>query len=53
MNFRPCFHLIKSSSWRLDAGQREMVFFYTPPGTTRVLAKHLVLPRAEPEKPTR
>lgn len=34
--------LIKSSSWRLDANQREMVFFHTPPGTEQVVSKHIV-----------
>ena len=43
--------LIKSTSWRLDANQREMVFFHTPPGTGRVLAKHLLSTRPEPAKP--
>lgn len=43
--------LIKSTSWRLDADQREMVFFHTPPGTGRVLAKHLLSTRPEPAKP--
>lgn len=33
--------LIKATSWRLDAGQRELVFFHTPPGSELVRAKHL------------
>lgn len=34
--------LIKATSWRLDASQRELVFFHTPPGTQLVRTKHLV-----------
>lgn len=34
--------LIKSTSWRLDADQRELVFFYQPPGSATVLSKHLM-----------
>ena len=34
--------LIKSTSWRIDADQRELVFFYTPPGGEMVLTKHLM-----------
>ncbi|MCF7732490.1 MAG: hypothetical protein K9N23_12435 [Akkermansiaceae bacterium] len=38
--------LIKSTSWRIDADQRELVFFYTPPGVETVLTKHLVSSKA-------
>jgi hypothetical protein len=34
--------LIKATSWRLDAGQRELVFFHTPPGSNLVRTKHLI-----------
>jgi hypothetical protein len=34
--------LIKSTSWRLDATQRELVFFYTRPGTEMVTTKHVM-----------
>jgi hypothetical protein len=34
--------LIKSTSWRLDADQRELVFFYQAPGSATVLSKHLM-----------
>lgn len=34
--------LIKSTSWRLDAEQRELVFFHTPPGSGRVATKHIL-----------
>jgi hypothetical protein len=45
--------LIRSTSWRLDANQREMVFFHTPPGTTHVVAKHLMATSPEPENSAR
>ncbi|MBN8458358.1 MAG: hypothetical protein J0M04_11040 [Verrucomicrobia bacterium] len=43
--------LVRSTSWRLDANQREMVFFHTPPGTGRVAAKHILSTRPEPPAP--
>jgi hypothetical protein len=39
--------LIKSSSWRLDAGQRELVFFHSPPGSSIVSTKHVVSTQPE------
>lgn len=39
--------LIKSSSWRLDAGQRELVFFHSPPGSSIVSTKHVVSTKPE------
>lgn len=41
--------LIKSTSWRLDSNQRELVFFHSPPGTDQVVTKHIVSMQPEPK----
>ena len=41
--------LIRSSTWRLEPGQRELIFFHTPPGTNLVQARHLI--SARPDDP--
>lgn len=39
--------LIRSTSWRIDSNQRELIFFHSPPGTDRVMTKHIVSTKPE------
>ncbi len=45
--------LIRSTRWQLDENQREVVLFYSQPGTDVVRSKHIMAMRAADAKPGR